>query len=58
LFFDTNVDLLEGEGARAWQRGHSKDQRPDLKQMVVGMVLGPERQPGLQRTLAGETRPT
>ena len=40
VFFDTTSIYFEGEGgATIGQRGHSKDHRPDLKQMVVGMVL-------------------
>ncbi|HEV2041303.1 MAG TPA: IS1634 family transposase, partial [Casimicrobiaceae bacterium] len=40
VFFDTTSIYFEGEGGdRLGQRGHSKDHRPDLKQMVVGMVL-------------------
>jgi transposase len=40
VFFDITSIYFEGEGGEAiGQRGHSKDHRPDLKQMVVGMVL-------------------
>ena len=40
VFFDTTSTYFEGEGGETLgQRGHSKDHRPDLKQMVVGMVL-------------------
>jgi hypothetical protein len=40
VFFDTTSIYFEGEGGQdLGQRGHSKDHRPDLKQMVVGMVL-------------------
>ena len=40
VFFDTTSIYFEGEGGESiGQRGHSKDHRPDLKQMVVGMVL-------------------
>jgi transposase len=40
VFFDTTSIYFEGEGGEALgQRGHSKDHRPDMKQMVVGMVL-------------------
>lgn len=40
VFFDTTSIYFEGEGGQEiGQRGHSKDHRPDLKQMVVGMVL-------------------
>ena len=40
VFFDTTSIYFEGEGGETLgQHGHSKDHRPDLKQMVVGMVL-------------------
>jgi transposase len=40
VFFDTTSIYFEGQGGQTiGQHGHSKDHRPDLKQMVVGMVL-------------------
>jgi len=40
-FFDTTSIYFEGEGGESiGQHGFSKDHRPDLKQMVVGAVLG------------------
>jgi hypothetical protein len=40
VFFDTTSIYFEGEGGESLgKHGHSKDHRPDLKQMVVGMVL-------------------
>ena len=40
LFFDTTSIYFEGEGGESLgQRGHSKDHRPDLKQMVAGAAL-------------------
>src|SRR5271165_5564194 len=40
VFFDTTSLYFEGEGgATLGQYGHSKDHRPDLHQMVVGVVL-------------------
>jgi transposase len=40
VFFDTTSIYFEGEGGETiGRRGHSKDHRPDLKQMVVAMVL-------------------
>jgi transposase len=39
-FFDTTALYFEGEGGDTLgQLGHTKDHRPDLKQMVVGAVL-------------------
>lgn len=40
VFFDTTSIYFEGDGGETiGQYGYSKDHRPDLKQMVVGMVL-------------------
>jgi len=40
VFFDTTSIYFEGAGGRTiGRRGFSKDHRPDLKQMVVGVVL-------------------
>jgi hypothetical protein len=37
VFFDTTSIYFEGEGGETLgENGHSKDHRPDLKQMVVG----------------------
>ena len=42
VFFDTTSLYFEGQGGEIGQRGHNKDHRPDLKQMVVGMVVDVE----------------
>lgn len=40
VFFDTTSIYFEGEGGQdLGRRGHSKDNRPDLYQMIVGAVL-------------------
>jgi hypothetical protein len=40
VFFDTTALYFEGNGGATLGRyGHSKDHRPDLRQMVVGVVL-------------------
>jgi len=40
VFFDTTSIYFEGRGGESLgQYGHSKDHRPDLKQMIVGLVL-------------------
>jgi len=45
-FFDTTSIYFEGEGGETiGQYGHSKDHRPDLRQMVVGAVLDAEGHP-------------
>ena len=40
VFFDTTSIYFEGHGGQTLGRyGHSKDHRPDLRQMIVGMAL-------------------
>jgi hypothetical protein len=46
VFFDTTSIYFEGDGGdELGQYGHSKDHRPDLKQMVVGAVLDGDGRP-------------
>ncbi len=46
LFFDTTSIYFEGEGGESiGMYGHSKDHRPDLKQMVVGAFLDGDGHP-------------
>lgn len=46
VFFDTTSIYFEGNGGESLgRRGKSKDHRPDLKQMVVGMVLDRDGRP-------------
>ena len=46
VFFDTTSIYFERAGGDAIGRyGHSKDHRPDRKQMVVGMILDGEGRP-------------
>jgi transposase len=46
VFFDTTSLYFEGRGGESiGKRGHTKDHRPDLYQMVVGMVLDVEGRP-------------
>jgi transposase len=46
VFFDTTSLYFEGRGGESiGKRGHSKDHRPDLCQMVVGMALDVEGRP-------------
>jgi hypothetical protein len=45
VFFDTTSIYFEGEGGTIGRRGHSKDHRPDLKQMVVGVAMDVEGRP-------------
>ena len=46
VFFDTTSLYFEGDGGKEiGRRGHSKDSRPDLRQMVVGAILDSEGRP-------------
>jgi transposase len=46
VFFDTTSLYFEGEGGESLgQRGHSRDHRPDLHQMVVGAVIDSHGKP-------------
>ena len=46
VFFDTTSIYFEGRGGeKLGRRGFSKDHRPDLKQMVVGVVVDNHGQP-------------
>ncbi len=46
VFFDTTSLYFEGQGGEnLGQYGHSKDHRPDLRQMIVGAVLDGEGRP-------------
>jgi hypothetical protein len=46
VFFDTTSIYFEGEGGDTLgERGHTKDHRPDLKQMVVGAVIDNQGRP-------------
>ena len=56
VFFDTTSIYFEGEGGMTLgELGHSKDHRPDLKQMIVGVVLDNEGNPLCQEMWPGNT---
>jgi len=56
VFFDTTSIYFEGEGGQTiGQRGHWKDHRPDLKQMVVGIVLDQKGNPVCSELWPGNT---
>jgi hypothetical protein len=56
VFFDTTSIYFEGEGGETiGRRGHSKDHRPDLKQMVVGIVLDQNGNPICSELWPGNT---
>ena len=46
VFFDTTSIYFEGQGGdKLGRRGNTKDHRPDLKQMIVGVVLDRQGRP-------------
>jgi hypothetical protein len=56
VFFDTTSIYFEGEGGESLgQYGHSKDHRPDRRQMIVGVVLDQEGVPLCCELLPGNT---
>ena len=56
VFFDTTSIYFEGEGGETTgQYGNSKDKRPDLKQMVVGVVLEESGRPLCCEVWSGNT---
>jgi len=56
VFFDTTSIYFEGEGGGSiGQYGHSKDHRPDLKQMIVGVVLDSDGNPVCSELWPGNT---
>ena len=56
VFFDTTSIYFEGQGGDSLGRfGHSKDHRPDLKQMVVGVVLDDAGRPLCSELWPGNT---
>ncbi len=56
LFFDTTSIYFEGAGGESiGAYGHSKDHRPDLKQMVVGALLDGDGHPVCCEMWSGNT---
>lgn len=56
VFLDTTSIYFEGAGGESiGQRGYSKDHRPDLKQMIVAMVLDDDARPVCCELLPGNT---
>jgi hypothetical protein len=56
VFFDTTSIYFEGEGGETLgERGHNKDHRPDLKQIVVGSVIDSQSRPICCEMWAGNT---
>jgi transposase len=56
VFFDTTSLYFEGDGGSTLgQQGHSKDHRPDLNQMVVGIVLDDQGKPLCSEMWPGNT---
>lgn len=56
VFMDTTSLSFYGEGGETLgKRGHSKDHRPDLKQMIVALVIDAEGRPICTEMMPGNT---
>src|SRR5256714_485281 len=56
VFFDTTSLYFEGQGGQSLgERGHSKDHRPDLRQMVVGLAVDAQGRPICCELMPGNT---
>ena len=56
VFFDTTSIYFQGEGGETiGELGHTKDHRPDLRQMVVGIILDVHGQPVCSEMWPGNT---
>jgi transposase len=56
VFIDTTSISFDGAGGETvGQYGHSTDRRPDLRQMVVGLVLDEEGRPVCSELWPGNT---
>ena len=56
VFMDTTSLYFEGEGgAELGERGHSKDYRPHLNQMIVGVIIDQEGRPICSEMWPGNT---
>ena len=56
VFFDTTSIYFEGDGGETiGELGHSKDHRPDLRQMVVGVILDEHGHPVCSEMWPGNT---
>ena len=56
VFIDTTSIYFEGRGGETiGRRGYSKDHRPDLRQMIVAMVMDDEGRPVCCELLPGNT---
>jgi len=58
FLYDLTSTYFEGKALANGKanRGYSRDKRPDCKQVVVGLVLGPEGFPLAHEVFAGNTR--
>jgi len=56
VFMDTTSLYFEGEGGSTLgERGHSKDYRPQLNQMIVGVIIDQEGRPVCSEMWPGNT---
>jgi hypothetical protein len=56
VFFDTTSTYFEGQGPEGLaKRGYSRDKRPDLKQIIIGIVMSREGIPIAHHVFPGNT---
>lgn len=55
VFFDTTSIKFYGQDNELMQRGYSKDRRPDLNQVVIGIVLRRDSKPISHYVFSGNT---
>jgi len=55
VFFDTTSIKFYGQENELMQRGYSKDRRPDLNQVVIGIVLRRDGKPISHHVFSGNT---
>src|SRR5262249_58021986 len=56
VFLDTTSLYFEGDGGQSLgQHGHSKDHRPDLKQVILAVVIDARGRPICSEMLPGNT---
>jgi Transposase DDE domain len=55
VFMDTTTLYFEGRGGELGQKGHSKDYRPHLNQMVVGIIVDQNGRPVCSEMWPGNT---
>lgn len=55
VFWDTTTTYFEGQGPEIAHEGHSKDHRPDRKQVVIGVLMTKDGFPVAHQVFPGNT---